>query len=48
MSAKEISNFLELLEKLTYEKRLEFYYMIKGAVIVSETKALDIPESVAS
>lgn len=39
MSAKEIAAFIELLEKLTEERRLEFYYMIKGAAVVAETKA---------
>lgn len=37
MSAKEIAAFIELLEKLTDEKRREFYYMIKGAAVVAET-----------
>lgn len=34
MNAKEIAAFIELLQKLSEEKRREFYYMIKGAAIV--------------
>ena len=40
MSAKEIAAFIELLEKLTDEKRQEFYYMIKGAAVVAETRRI--------
>lgn len=36
MDHKELIELLGYLHKLTREKQLEFYYMIKGAAVVAE------------
>ena len=36
MKIKEIAELLELLGKLPVDKQIEFYYMIKGAAVVTE------------
>lgn len=39
MNTTEIATFLELLGKLNEEQQREFYYMVKGAAVVAESKA---------
>lgn len=36
MEYKELVELLGCLQKLSREKQLEFYYMIKGAAVVAE------------